>query len=89
MSLSINVSRFDILKDPAAALFKCNMLIHQAKSEMEQQIKGRDVNFGDFRGTITALDKTQMTVTNKQGVQKSVQLTPQRTVQLFKDETQR
>jgi hypothetical protein len=89
MPIIIELSELEILKNPTSALFKCNTLIHKARSEIQSNVKGRLICVGDFRGTITSIDKNHVSVKSDSGVEKSLQLTQQRMSQLLKETTQR
>lgn len=88
MPLTVDFTDQEILKDPTAALFKCNALIHKYHGELRSRLKGRKICAGDFRGTVTAIDNTHVSLKNDAGVQKSLVLTPARMNQLL-SETQR
>ena len=89
MTITIELSELEILKDPTSALFKCSTLIHKGRSELVSRLKGHQTCAGDFRGTITSIDKNHVSVKNDIGVEKSFQLTQQRMSQLLKETTQR
>jgi hypothetical protein len=83
MPFTLELTDQEILKDPTAALFKCNVLIHKRHNELRARAKGRTVCAGDFRGVVTDLDKTHVSVKNDMGIQKSLALTPARVNQLI------
>lgn len=89
MPIIIELSELEILKDPTSALFKCNTLIHKARSEIQSNVKGRQMCAGDFRGTVTSIDKNHVSVKSNIGVEKSLQLTQHRMSQLLKETTER
>lgn len=89
MPLTIELSELEVLKDPTSALFKCNTIINKARSEIQSNVKGRKLCAGDFRGTVTSIDKSHVSVQSDTGVEKSLQLTQQRMSQLLKETTQR
>lgn len=86
--LKIVLSAKEVLKDPTSALFKCNALIHTHKAHIFAGLKGSTMSVGEFRGSVTALDSNYVSLKSKDGVEKSINLTPGRLSQLL-DETSR
>lgn len=78
MTLSVQVEDKDLVMDQTAELWRISVLLAKHAHETIKTTVGSEVTTGDFRGTVTAVDRKTVTVRALDGTEQTTPLTARR-----------
>ena len=88
-NLVLSLSNTEILMNPKGVLFHVNMEITKRRMELENTMKNRTLQVGEYRGVVHSLSPSGIVVRDDTGAERNFPLTRTRARQLLADTTTR
>ena len=86
---TFSINQETVILSPEDALFRCNALIQEKRSELYRGIVGKPFKHGDTNGVVDSIDRKNIVVKTASGTKKNVANTTARLNQLLATTTRR